>query len=758
MVFGLAVGLGSGFLRPPPSAPAPRDGCGRGTAIGLAGHVPRVRVVGSSFERRDDNDGMGGSWGYHRTGRAVLGLFIVVCLVMVMIWRKWGHEAVGTTTTIVSFAIVVAEPLRRRLSRGGGGLAERTPEAMADEFANAVRDSWTDEILLRRVTDVNMIPVHWEAAEADLVADWAALERVACSAGWPEPERTRWAAGPAGLAGGDGDLAAVLAKVPTGRLVVLGDPGAGKTILVVRLVLDLLEPSRRRPGGPVPVLVPLASWDPTVEGFWPWFERRLCLAYPGLRYPAPGRPGVKWARALWEAGLLLPVLDGLDEIVGPRQGRALAEVNEALLPGVGLVLTARTGSYREAVGPDTRSAGVLLSGAAGVALRPLDPAVVAAYLRASAGGPGAQARWDRVLAPDVLADPSHPVGQALATPLMVALARAVYSPRPGEQAADLQDPNRLLGRDLATRASVERHLIAGFVRAAYRQHPEPTRSGQWDPADAQRWLAFLARDLERRGTTDLAWWELHTALPRVDDVVRIAFGLVYGLGVGLAFWLAGQHVAWLVFGLLAGIQTGRVLRSPGVPARGWHFSPGHGLAGGLLGGIAGGLNAGFGAGPWAGLAVGLAFGAAVGLVVGLRPRPVEPAEAADPRTVLAQDRSAFRSLVFVVGLGGGLAAGVVAWFGAGPWAGLVEGLGGGRGAGLVVGPGLGLAVGLVVGLRWAACVWFTVTRWWLALRGRLPWRLMGFLADAHRRAVLRQAGPAYQFRHVELQRYLADQR
>ena len=34
--------------------------------------------------------------------------------------------------------------------------------------------------------------------------------------------------------------------------------------------------------------------------------------------------------------------------------------------------------------------------------------------------------------------------------------------------------------------------------------------------------------------------------------------------------------------------------------------------------------------------------------------------------------------------------------------------------------------------------------------------LMGFLADAHRRGVLRQAGAVYQFRHIELQHRLAN--
>jgi hypothetical protein len=43
-------------------------------------------------------------------------------------------------------------------------------------------------------------------------------------------------------------LADVLERMPTGRLVVLGEPGAGKTILMVRLVLDLL--ARRASDGP----------------------------------------------------------------------------------------------------------------------------------------------------------------------------------------------------------------------------------------------------------------------------------------------------------------------------------------------------------------------------------------------------------------------------------------------------------------------------------------------------------------------------
>lgn len=44
------------------------------------------------------------------------------------------------------------------------------------------------------------------------------------------------------------------------------------------------------------------------------------------------------------------------------------------------------------------------------------------------------------------------------------------------------------------------------------------------------------------------------------------------------------------------------------------------------------------------------------------------------------------------------------------------------------------------------------------VRGILPLRLPAFLAWAHRAGLLRITGKAYQFRHIELQRRLVEQR
>jgi hypothetical protein len=61
------------------------------------------------------------------------------------------------------------------------------------------------------------------------------------------------------------------------------------------------------------------------------------------------------------------------------------------------------------------------------------------------------------------------------------------------------------------------------------------------------------------------------------------------------------------------------------------------------------------------------------------------------------------------------------------------------------------AVGLTIAWVIASAYFrFSVARVVLALRGRLPWRLMGFLDDAYHRGVLRQVGAVYQFRHDRL--------
>jgi hypothetical protein len=138
--------------------------------------------------------------------------------------------------------------------------SELTMAQVADQLAIAVGVQWEAEARVRRLNDPYPLPVSWTAADPSLTDAWDSLVRLAASgAGWPLPPASgTWAASPHELAGEGGELVEVLARLPTGRLVVLGEPGAGKTMLMVRLVLDLL--ARRTAGSPVPFLASIASW------------------------------------------------------------------------------------------------------------------------------------------------------------------------------------------------------------------------------------------------------------------------------------------------------------------------------------------------------------------------------------------------------------------------------------------------------------------------------------------------------------------
>src|SRR5262249_43819037 len=102
------------------------------------------------------------------------------------------------------------------------------------------------------------------------------------------------------------------------------------------------------------------------------------------------------AGSLLAAHLILPILDGLDEIPEEVRGSAISRINDALRPRERGVVPCRSQQYRDAVRP-AGGTEVTLRGAAAVQLRPLAADVVRDYLVDDAGGPAAKARWDPVL-------------------------------------------------------------------------------------------------------------------------------------------------------------------------------------------------------------------------------------------------------------------------------------------------------------------------------------------------------------------------
>ena len=549
-----------------------------------------------------------------RDGAIALGLFLLPWVTAPFVVQVHHHLDGGIIVILVTVSLgLPALWVIWAAYRGPRQPVGLSTTEVVDGLAIAVGAGWEAEVRASRFNDPHPLPVSWTAADPSLTDAWDSLVRLVTSGvGWRmRAPLGSWAAGPDELTGKGGEMVDVLARVPTGRLVVLGEPGTGKTILMIRLVLDLLN--RRVSGDPVPILVSVASWNPEVQDLRSWLCAQLLIDHPALaKAPPTGRLEPTRAKALLACGLILPVLDGLDEIPEDVRGSAISQINDALRPGESLVVTCRTQQYRDAVRP-SGGIEVTLTGAAAVQLRPLDIDDVRRYLCDEAAGPAAKARWEPVFQ---IPGPEAPAGGALSSPLMVGLARAIYNPRPGEMAGTLRDPLELCTA-LADRTAVESILLDEFIPAAYRQK----RAGGWRARDTERWLVFLARHLEYtiRGP-DLAWWQLAKSTPPV----------AMGLATGLIAWLVTALAIEIASVMITSVSAAFDLRWLGAPTVGMAAVAGLKLAplGGLaclLGEIATAVAAGNGrpldlAALWnsRGRAVSrVAVGAIVGLMVGV---------------------------------------------------------------------------------------------------------------------------------------------
>lgn len=283
------------------------------------------------------------------------------------------------------------------------------------------------------------------------------------------------------------------------RLVITGEPGAGKTVLARKLVMELNK--ARGESEPVAVLIVLADWD-TQELLADWIVRHLEWDL--------GMPR-RSARKVMQARMVLPVLDGLDEMdaadveVADSRARlaleALARYQDGPDPAP-LVLTCRTRRYDE-----LEAVGSHILDAARIEIDPVGSAQAVRFLELR-GAARRPAQWQPVL-DELRHSPTGVLASALSTPWRLALAATVYEWQ--------GNPRELVNAATASDDAVAELLLGRFIGEVAGHAPRG--AGRYPERVVHTRLSCLAVGLE----TDLV-------LQRLGD--RVA-GAVRAVAIGV---------------------------------------------------------------------------------------------------------------------------------------------------------------------------------------------------------------------------------
>jgi DNA polymerase III delta prime subunit len=308
-------------------------------------------------------------------------------------------------------------------------------------------------------------------------------------------------------------------------LLILGEPGSGKTITLLQLARDLIAEAEQDEMEPIPLVFNLSSWAEKQQSLEGWLIEEMILMYQ-----VPYKIGRAWLTADQVALLL----DGLDEVKREHQEACITAINQFRQEHMAdMVVCSRLQNYEELT--------TSLNLQTALSISPLSRTQIDRYL--TSGG--------ELLAAARIAVKSDALLLELAqSPLNLNIIALVYRARPLDHLA----PGTLSER--------RKQLFMAYVERMFehRHLPEP-----FTPDEIIGRLKWLAHQMLERSKTLFyiehlqADWLPHGksqqtyefVVKRVVGVLAgIVHGVLFGFGMGLFIALATDLLTGIAAGLI----------------------------------------------------------------------------------------------------------------------------------------------------------------------------------------------------------------
>lgn len=334
-----------------------------------------------------------------------------------------------------------------------------------------------------------------------------------------------------------------------GKLLILGTPGAGKTTVLLSLAEQLLAGANTQacaegydnPKTVIPIVFELSTWKKDDQSIRDWLTEQLYDLYGGDRK-------LKRYEQWLEQQVLLPLLDGLDELGMERQQKCMAKLNEFTRQYRQVVVCCRSKEFEES--------GIRLGNLRGaVELEPLSDQQILTYLRQVER----EGLWQQIQdTPEMRQMLELIEGEAglLRVPLFVSIAASIYQvDQPFRTKGELLE--RYIDRQLSfdVRMSDRRKELKGRKWAYATVEKEPMVKITWH---CLRWLAQQLKEIN----------EVNFIIERMQPgwldksqykcLYRLLIGILTVLVIGgtASIFFLSEGIVGLLVGLCIGLATG----------------------------------------------------------------------------------------------------------------------------------------------------------------------------------------------------------